>query len=73
MRKFDAAKDLADVLQKRAKLIAEKAIFDGDNDAVPASGSVAIVYEITNRGVVKEREANLLGEDYWNLSEIVSR
>ena len=70
---FDKAKDFADILQQRAKLLAEHAMFRSNDDAVPTSGSVATVYEITSRGVIKERDANLLGENYWNLSEIVSR
>ena len=73
MLEFEKAKSFADILQQRAKLIAEKALFDRDDDAVPASGSVATVYAITKKGVIKERDANLLGEDYWKLSEIVSR
>lgn len=73
LQAFDNAKDFADILRQRAKLIAEKALFNGDNDAVPASGSVATVYEITSRGAIREVDANLLGEDYWNVSGIVSR
>ena len=64
---------IADVLQQRAKLIAKTAVFKSDSDAVPAAGSVSTVYEITSRGVIKERDANLLGQDYWGLSEVVSR
>lgn len=73
LQDFENTKGFADVLQQRAKLLAEKAMFDGDDDSVPVSGSVATVYEITSKGVIKERDANLLGEDYWKLSEIVSR
>lgn len=70
---FDKATDFADILKQRAKLLAEHAVFRGNDDAVPTSGSVATVYEITSKGVIKERDANLLGENYWNLSDIVSR
>jgi hypothetical protein len=70
---YDKAKDFADILQQRAKLLAEHAMFRSNDDAVPDSGSVTTVYEITSRGVIKKRDANLLGEDYWNLSEILSR
>lgn len=73
MQKFQKSSDYADILKQRARLIAEKAIFRSDSDAVPASGSVATVYEITSRGVIKERDANLLGQDFWGLSQIVSR
>lgn len=71
--KFDKASQLADVLQMRAKLIADKARFRSDSDAVPVSGSVSTVYEIDGNGAVSETEANLLGENYWKLSEVVSR
>ncbi len=70
---YDKAKDFADILKQRAKLLTEHAMFRSNDDAVPASGSVATVYEITSRGVIKKRDANLLGENYWNLSEILSR
>lgn len=73
MRKFDKSSDYADILKQRARLIAENAVFRGDSDAVPTSGSVSTVYEITSRGVIKERDANLLGQDFWGLSQIVSR
>jgi len=73
VKTYDKAKDFADILQQRAKLLAEHAIFRSNADAVPASGSVATVYEITSKGVIKERDANLLGENYWNLSENLSR
>ena len=73
VEKYDKAKDFADILQQRAKLIAEHAMFRSNDDAVPTSGSVAIVYEITSKGVIKKRDANLLGDNYWNLSGILSR
>lgn len=73
METYDKAKDFADTLQQRAKLLAKHAVFRSNEDAVPTSGSVATVYEITSRGVIKERDANLLDENYWNLSEILSR
>ena len=38
-----------------------------------ASGSVSTVYRIDAGGKVKEFDANLLGENYWNLADIVSR
>lgn len=70
---LDKATDFADVLQQRAKLIAEKAVFRVDDDAVPVSRTVSTVFEISKNGVIKERDANLLGENYWNLSGILSR
>lgn len=70
---LDKATDFADILQQRAKLIAEKAIFRIDDDAVPVSGTVSTVYVIDNKGVIKEQDANLLGENYWDLANILSR
>ena len=70
---FDKATDFADVLQQRSKLIAEKALFDNDNDAVPVSGTVATVFAITDGRVIKEKDADLLGGNFWNLSGILSR
>lgn len=70
---FEKATDFADALKQRAKLIAEKAVFRGDDDAVPISGSIATVFDLSEPGKVKQIDANLLGENYWNLSMIVSR
>jgi len=73
MESFDKATDFADVLQNRAKLIAEKAKFRSNDDAVPVSRSVATLFKISKKGVIKESDANLLGENYYNLSAILSR
>ena len=62
-----------DLLRERAKLIAQKAQFRSDEDAVPEAASVATVFDIDRDGCVKEIDTNLLGEDYWNLSGILSR
>jgi len=71
--KFEKLSDFADILQQRAKLIAERAQFRSDSDAVPTSGTVATVFDISRRGSIKEIDASLLGENYWKLSEILSR
>jgi hypothetical protein len=73
LKSFDHAADFADVLQRRAKLIAEKAKFRGNDDAVPVSASVSTVFAIDANGVIKETQQNLLGENYWNLTNVVSR
>lgn len=67
------SKDGTDLLRERAKLIAQRAKFQGDDDAVPVSASVATVFDIGSSGRVTEIDANLLGDDYWNLSGVVSR
>ncbi len=43
---MDNVSDYADVLQQRAKLIAEKALFRLDDDAVPVAGSVSTAYSL---------------------------
>jgi hypothetical protein len=73
LRRLEENRDFADVLRQRARLIAEGAVFRGDDDAVPIARSVATVFQFGKSGAVREIEANLLGEDYWNLSQIVSR
>ncbi|MDH3614120.1 MAG: gp58-like family protein [Gammaproteobacteria bacterium] len=70
---FDKVTDFADVLQQRAKLIEKNAVFLSDDDAVPVSSTVATLFEISKKGVIKKRDANLLEENYWNVSEILSR
>lgn len=70
---FDKASDFADVLQQRARLIAEKALFRSDDDAVPTSASVSTVYAINKKGATEEFDANLLGENFWDLTNILSR
>jgi len=70
---FDDLSDIADVLQQRAKLIADKAQFRGNDDAVPVSRTAATLFAISKKGAVKESSANLLGDNYWNLANIVSR
>ena len=70
---FEKESDFAQILQQRARLIAENAIFRNDDEAVPASGSVATLYEISANGVIKTRDANLLGQDYWSIAGILSR
>jgi len=70
---LEDASDFADVLQRRARVIAEKAQYRGNDDAVPVSASVSIIYSIDVNGVIRESELNLLGENYWNLSQVLSR
>jgi hypothetical protein len=70
---FDQATDFADILQQRARLIGERAEYRNDDDAVPVAESVATLYSIRKQGAVREQDANLLGENYWNLSSILSR
>ncbi len=70
---MEQSNDYAAVLQKRARMIGEKAQFRNDTDAVPIAGSVSIVFNIDPNGLVRESEANLLGENYWGISKVLSR
>jgi hypothetical protein len=70
---LERSRDFAAEVRQRARMIAEKAVFRGDDDAVPVARSVSTVYAINKRGDVKQMDANLLGENYWNLADIVSR
>lgn len=65
--------DSAGELQTRAKMIADSATFRDQDDAVPTAASVSVIYEFGSDGTVKESELNLLGENFWNLSGMVSR
>lgn len=69
---FEKATAFADILQQRAKLIAEKAKFRDDDDTVPVSNTVSTVFSIGNGGV-STSDANLLGENYWDVTNILSR
>ena len=70
---FESAAGFADTLQKRAKLISEDARFESADEAVPVSSSVETAFEIGESGAVSKSDADLLGQDYWNLSNILSR
>lgn len=70
---LEKATEFADALQRRARLIGEKAVFRSSDDAVPTSASVSTVYNIDKSGQIKTIERNLLGENYWDLSAVVSR
>lgn len=62
-----------EILQKRAQLIAEHAMYRNDDDAVPESGSVATLFRIDPNGVVRKKDANLLGGNYFNVTRVLSR
>jgi hypothetical protein len=60
-------------LRRWAQLIAENALFRNEDDAVPEPGTVTTLYVINSNGVVQEKEANLLGANYWDVSKVLSR
>ena len=70
---MESATDFADVLKKRAALIAEHAMFRSSDDAVPTPGTVATVYSIDANGVVKEKDVNLLGANYFGVAKVLCR
>ncbi|MDH3531901.1 MAG: hypothetical protein OEO82_03170 [Gammaproteobacteria bacterium] len=70
---FENGGDIADILQRRARLIAEQARFSSDEDTVPVTDSVATVFDIRQDGTVTTSNGDLLGEDYWSLSKVLSR
>ncbi|NCF23670.1 MAG: hypothetical protein GWP60_03965 [Gammaproteobacteria bacterium] len=70
---MEKASDYVDVLKRRAELIAEHAVFQEDDDAVPLAGTVATVFAINSNGVVTKSDANLVGDNYWGINGILSR
>jgi len=72
-KEADAETDLAEVLQIRAKMIAENAQFRHEHDAVPVPNSVATVFAIDANGVVEKQHANLLGDNYFGIAKVLSR
>lgn len=70
---MEKASDYADLLKRRAELIAEHAIFKDDEEAVPVAGTVATVFAINANGVVTKSDADLLGDNYWGIASVMSR
>lgn len=70
---MEKANDYADILKRRAELIAEHAVFAEDDDAVPIAGTVATVFAINGNGVVTKSDANLVGDNYWEIANVLSR
>ncbi len=70
---FDNILDFADTLQQRSRILAEKALFMKDDDVVPVAGTVALLIAINESGGVTTRNASLLGENYWGITNVLSR
>jgi len=70
---FDLTDGLVELLQRRAKMIAEGAVFRGNDDPVPVPASVATLFDIDQNGVVRSSDVNLLGENYFGLANVLSR
>ena len=72
-KSIDGFGDIVDILQKRAKLIGAEAQFQNAGDAVPDSASVATLFKINQHGSIRKSDANLLGDNYWRIANILSR
>lgn len=70
---IERTNDYVAVLQQRAKLIADNALFRNNSDVVPVSGSVSTLYDIDKSGNVQPRDMNVLGLNYWAISKVLSR
>lgn len=70
---IESAEDFAGVIRQRANLIADRAMFRGDDDTVPVSASVSTVFDIDGNGRIRKLDVNLLGENYFGVSKVLSR
>jgi hypothetical protein len=71
--RLDGLVDFAGILKERARLIAGHARYPRAVDTVPVTDSVGGVYVMSASGGSRKYDINLLGQDYWGLSEILSR
>jgi len=65
--------DFAGTLQRRSKLLAENAMFNDDNNTVAIAASVSTVYRFDRNDIVQESDANILGENYWAIANVLAR
>ena len=65
--------DSAEVLKKRAQMLANNAEFRDEEDAVPVPASVATVFAIDENGVVREKDVNVLRDNYFGVATVLSR
>ena len=70
---MEQSTDFADVLQKRAKLLGDIAKFPGEKDAVPIASTVSTLFQIDSNGMVRQSDADIVGDNYWGISKIFSR
>ncbi len=62
-----------DILSVRARLIARKALFRNDADAIPVPETVTKINPVEKARRDLQIEADLLGKNVWNLSRLMSR
>lgn len=70
---LESVTEYAGVFQQRAKLIAKDAVFRHNDDVIPSAGSVATVFQLDENGTVSRKYANLLGDNYFAISKVLSR
>ncbi len=70
---LESVAGFAEIMQQRAKLIAEHALFRHDDDVVPAAGTVATVFMIDANGVIRQKDVSLLGDNYFGVAKVLSR
>jgi len=71
--KIEQDVEFAEILQKRARLLGERAKFHQKADAVPEAESVGKLLRINDDGLVRESDVNMLGENYWGIRKVLSR
>jgi len=70
---LEQSTDNAVLLQRRAKLIGENAVFTNDDDVVPASASTRTVFDFADNGRIVESDVAILGENFWGIAKVLSR
>jgi len=70
---MEQGSDFADILRQRATLISKQAEFRNKTDVVPVAASTATLFDIDDEGLVQERKAEILGENYWGIAKVLSR
>jgi chromosome segregation ATPase len=65
--------DASAILQERARHIARQARFRNKDETVPESASVMEIFDIKANGAVYRLDANLLGENYFRIADVLSR
>jgi len=73
IQQLDRATEFADTLKKRAMMLGERAKFPGRDHAVPVPDTVAKLIRIDANGLVRESDLNVVGANYWGISNVFSR
>ena len=71
--KIEQEAEFAEVLQKRARLLGERAKFHEKTDAVPDPESVRALLSISDDGIVSESDVNMLSDNCWGINKVLSR